>query len=575
MAKSSGEFRFRKHDSIGANAAEDDGNFLDDCFVDTGDLTHLLDPASPYMIVRGRTGSGKTAILSRLLSSSDHAISIEPEALSLNYIGNSILIRCFSDAGVNLEPFYKLLWRHVFAVEIFQHAFDLTDESSQTTWLERLAQRFESTSTRKHKQKIAERRQKALDYLQTYGPKFFQDTEERTKEVVTRFEGQLKERANAKVSASTKAKLTGVLSTEVAGATEIGVDVANALTEEERTTLAKIGKEVVDGVQVRELTEIVSLVDEILDDHQHVYYLVIDRLDESWADDILRFRLIKALVDSVRDFRRVRHAKIIVGVRTDLLDHVFRFAREPGMQEEKYSSLYMPLRWSREDLTKVIDARVQKLVRDRYVRSHEVTLKELMPIGLFPGGARGRSSVDYLIERTWGRPRDLIAFFNCCIARAEGKAKFSKKIVHEAEAEYSRSRLRALEDEWNLLYPHLADFVIGLLRNRELQFDLGEISNKEVGDLCLHFCVKTPRTPGALFELASSVVDERVSEAEFRQHAATILYRVGVVGLKTATFDEFRWSSADGASLSTAEVDDSTRVRVHLALSRVLGVSVH
>ena len=126
MSKLSGHFHFTKHDSIGANAAEDDEAFLTDCFVDTGDLGMLLDFNNSKCIACGRTGSGKSALLQSIKRRRAHQIiEIRPETLSFNYIANSTIIRFFIDLGVNLDPFFKLLWRHIVAVEIIRHKFRL------------------------------------------------------------------------------------------------------------------------------------------------------------------------------------------------------------------------------------------------------------------------------------------------------------------------------------------------------------------------------------------------------------------------------------------------------------------
>src|SRR5664280_895025 len=108
---------FRKQDRIGAMDAEEDAAFLSDCFVDTGDLELLEDCQRPERIVLGRTGSGKTALLLRLLEQ-PYAIEIRPENLALSYITNSTILQFFEQLGVNLDPFYKLIWRHAFCVEL-------------------------------------------------------------------------------------------------------------------------------------------------------------------------------------------------------------------------------------------------------------------------------------------------------------------------------------------------------------------------------------------------------------------------------------------------------------------------
>jgi type IV secretory pathway VirB4 component len=85
-------FRFKSLDNIGVAAAEDDTDFLHDCFVDIGDLAVLANCQDPRSIIVGRTGSGKTALLERLLRSEERAIQIRPESLALSYISNSTIL---------------------------------------------------------------------------------------------------------------------------------------------------------------------------------------------------------------------------------------------------------------------------------------------------------------------------------------------------------------------------------------------------------------------------------------------------------------------------------------------------
>ena len=109
------EFKFRKTDTIGTASAEDDLEFLQACFVKTDEYEVLKDKGDIRQIVLGRTGSGKSALFEYLkLEHEDRVISIEPQELALTHVSNSSVIKYFSDLGVNLDPFYKLLWRHVF-----------------------------------------------------------------------------------------------------------------------------------------------------------------------------------------------------------------------------------------------------------------------------------------------------------------------------------------------------------------------------------------------------------------------------------------------------------------------------
>src|SRR3989442_10138928 len=104
-------FKIRKAQTLGALAAEDDG-FLTEAFVDSGYLPTLLDTADPRFLVLGRTGAGKTAIL-RQVREKAVVGCIDPEELSMQHLYNSTILPKLVDAGVNLDVFYKYLWRHV------------------------------------------------------------------------------------------------------------------------------------------------------------------------------------------------------------------------------------------------------------------------------------------------------------------------------------------------------------------------------------------------------------------------------------------------------------------------------
>jgi hypothetical protein len=116
-------FTFRSTDSIGAAAAEDD-EFLRECFVDTGALDLLSEIDDRRLILLGRTGAGKSALMRMLEETKDsQVIRLAAEHLALTYVANSTILNFFSSIGVNLDPFFKLLWRHVLTVEILTRSF--------------------------------------------------------------------------------------------------------------------------------------------------------------------------------------------------------------------------------------------------------------------------------------------------------------------------------------------------------------------------------------------------------------------------------------------------------------------
>ena len=336
------KFRFRKLDNIGVAAAEADIDFLKDCFVDAGDVGILSNCRDPRSIVVGRTGSGKTALLSRLLGTEDRVIDIRPESLALSYISNSTILNFFDHLGVKLDIFFKLLWRHVFIVELLKHHSTVWKDPAKSSIIEKIRSRF-----------VDDKDKKALDYLETWGSTFWEETEYRIKEVTTRLENDLR--------GSVMAGFPSI---------SFALSAAGKLSGEEKSEIIHRAQRVINTVQIRQLSEIIDLTDRALSDPQKRYFIVIDGLDENWIEDRLRYRLIRALIETVKDFRRIRHAKIVVALRLDLIEKVYKLTRDSGFQEEKYESFYLPIVWTGSDLAKMLDFRISHLIKRRFTKKN-------------------------------------------------------------------------------------------------------------------------------------------------------------------------------------------------------------
>jgi hypothetical protein len=125
-------FRFRLHDRIGDPSAELD-QFLSPCFIDNGSFEILADCGDSRALVMGRTGSGKSALLRKLKEDRERVIEIDLHNLALGYIANSTILTFFADLGVNLNQFYKVLWRHVFVVELLKERYHLESEEESVS----------------------------------------------------------------------------------------------------------------------------------------------------------------------------------------------------------------------------------------------------------------------------------------------------------------------------------------------------------------------------------------------------------------------------------------------------------
>lgn len=270
-------FRIRKGISIGEPDAESDGKYLSECFIDTGDYETLVDLESSQRIIVGRTGVGKSALIYHLKRTEENVIEIQPENLSLNYISNSDFIRTLEKAGVKLDIFYTLLWKHVLAVELLKSKFDLITEEKTKSWIGGVL------LVLKRKDQTKER---ALSYLREWGDKFWQETEYRIVEVTEKLEKDVKAKMGAGYDAL---KLEGSFN--------------HQNSREVKSEYVHKAQNIINGIQIKALSDVMKLLaEDIFDDAQERRYIVIDKLDENWIDSDIRYRLIRSLIETIKSF---------------------------------------------------------------------------------------------------------------------------------------------------------------------------------------------------------------------------------------------------------------------------------
>ena len=534
------EFIFRKNDDIGAAAAEDDDHFLSECFIDNGDLEYLYDCDNPKRIVVGRTGAGKTALLTTIQGSRKETINLSPHSLSLNYIANNTVIQFFEEAGVNLSPFYGLLWRHIIVVELLKAKYKIRTEASHRDCMNRLRGLLSKDHIK----------EQAVDYLEKWGNKFWLTAEERMHELTERIEKSLAGTLNA-----------GSKTFELSGAG------ARNLSTEEKHVIVERGKQAVSEVQVRELENLIGVLDEfIFIDKQQQYFVTIDTLDEEWADDRIRFRLIKSLIDTVRRFRRLSNVKIILSLRLDLLDKVLHSTQDPGFQGEKYESLYLYVRWTSRQLKDLIERRLNLLVKRRY------TSQKLGIDDLFPDQVDGKQAIDYMISRTFLRPRDMIMFVNDCILLSEGRPSFTAHIIKKAEEEYSHKRLQSLATEWQIVHQNLKP-ISEMLYGMKEHFLVSEISQDflcEKYEGAAQFIENTKSDP-----ITIGLDKLYTNEANFNSIRNTLvrsLHFVGLIGIKVGPSSSVNWMYETSLSLSPGQIRPNSTIYIHPMFYRALGI---
>lgn len=538
------DFVFRKHMSIGEVDAENDLKFLQDCFVDTGDYDVLEDVSTPECIVLGRTGSGKSALLERLEGHCEQTIRIEPDELALKHISNSTILTFFEGLGVNLDIFYSLLWQHTFAVELIKNKYNIDSPTAKKNFMEKISSLISADR----------KKQQALNYIEQWGDKFWLETETRIKEFTDKLEHSLQSSISGKIPSF-----------------NWPLDGKKQLTEEQISEVTHYGKQVVNSVQIDKLAKVVALLaEDIFTDPQRKTLILIDRLDENWVDDDLKYKLIRALIETIRKFRKIETVKIVITLRTDLLNRVLERTRDSGFQREKYSSLFLPVSWSKETLKELMDLRINHLLKNKYTNS-DVCFDDI-----FPNKIDKISCLDYILDRTLLRPRDVILFVNECFNCSQGKAQITSSIVYAAEKTYSISRMESLQYEWFVEHPHL-DKYTDILSQKHNRFKVSEIAWDKLEALIIQLVEHEKENSDLVVKCAHEYCNSTYPETKnlqnkFTQQLLFVLYKVGAIGVKVDGSSPVVWVNNKSQDLTAAKIMPTSVVYIHKMLWRAFAI---
>lgn len=531
-------FVFRRNDEVGAADALDDVEFLSTCFVDNGDLEVLADVTDRHRIVVGRTGSGKSALLWRLGQTEEHVINLEPETLALEHLSNSTILNWLVAEKVDIDLFLKLLWRHVLAVELLRYYFDRKSMTPRSI----------SSRLREWFSGAGKRHTEAMAYFAEFGDRFWEDADRHVKEITEKLESSLK---------SELGWTDGDF--RAGGTTEVKASA------ERKAEVVQRAKLVISRVQIRQLSKILDMLNDLLEDPQQSYFILVDRLDEKWVSSSLRSLLIRALIETVREFRKVQRVKVVIAIRRDVYDRVVAATQDAGFQAEKHADLFLEVRWSADDIQKLLDRRVGHLVRRRYTK-RVVRLADVLPSQI-----RGKPAVEYMVSRSMLRPRGAIQFMNACIKQAEGKTGISVSMIYVAEKDYSKTRLTAVEDEWRADYPNLHSFAV-LLRRRPTKFEVGGFCDDETQSRLISILATEMGEKDELVVAATAAVNAGSWDEAIRR-IICVFHRVGIVGIRPTPYDATCWADKDSWVADWSALRSDAVVSVHPAFRPELDVS--
>jgi hypothetical protein len=412
--------------TLGGEQAEADP-LLQLAFYESGDYAAISSRVDPHCFVIGRTGGGKSAAFRRLEETQDgRVVRVNPEDLSLPYITELGAVKYLDALNVHLDPLFIALWKHVLVVELIRHRYRVDSPEAKQNFLTTLRERIRRDPTK----------QAALEYLDDFQGRFWCETVERVREIMHKFDEQITKEAGGKLNLPGTLKVEGERKRESREVSEDRVEQTDRF------------QRLVNETQLSRLNQMIKVLDEDILDEQHFTYVVIDDLDRDWVDERVANDLVRCLFRAVLDMKRVDNLKIIVALRTNIFDQL-HFGSRSGAQEEKFRSLALHMRWTKNDLVEMLNERV-RIAGEMFNASHLRNVHNLLP-----AAQRDRDPIKFILNRTLMRPRDAIAYINAAIPEATGKKRLTWDHLKAVETGYSHKRLLALRDEWKGSFPDI------------------------------------------------------------------------------------------------------------------------
>jgi hypothetical protein len=395
-------------------------------------------------------------------------------------------------------------------------------------------------------------REEAKKYLEEYGDEFWQTTDTRIKKLVEEFESKIT--GDAKINASLNAGFVSVGST-MGGGAEFGHK--NKVEAE----VVERAQRIVSDYLIADLRKIVDLLAKAgFNNSQQRYFIVIDDLDKNWMpDDELYLAMVKSLLFTVYELNRtspLRGIKVIVSIRENIYHRVFQKVGIHEPQREKWLDVQARLLWTKDELVELVNRRLVEVLRGEYTQSPP-TLPDILP----PNKKKhDEEAVDFILERTFLRPRDVLDYLNTCLRHVvEKSSSLGWSTLTQSETEFSQRRLDSVLDEWKDSFYGLPA-MFSMLRRIGPSFSASEIADDDVDNILTHDrCDTCPW----LKNLREAYLSNRITINDIKLELLRAVYLVGLVGYKQP--DDGRLVFAFEKPLSTsASFISTTEFQVHL-----------
>ncbi len=194
--------------------------------------------------------------------------------------------------------------------------------------------------------------------------------------------------------------------------------------------------------------------------------VLVDELDKGWdnSDDARYF--IAGLFQATQKINLIHpNLKIYVSIRQELFDNIPQIYEDAQKIREDVEVI----RWGQNELLELIARRIAH----SFPESEKLTaIKRWKAVFVSKLSSSEIDSLDYIIERTQLRPRELLQFCKLCVECLDYSLvsqRIDERAIAAAEESYSEQKTRDLASEYRFQYPYLLD-VFEVFRGQKTRY---------------------------------------------------------------------------------------------------------
>lgn len=205
--------------------------------------------------------------------------------------------------------------------------------------------------------------------------------------------------------------------------------------------------------------------------------IFVDELDKGWDNSEDAKYFLAGLFQAAQKLNRTSpNLRVYISIRQELFDNIPQIYEDAQKIREDVEVI----RWGKAELLELIGLRIAHSFPE--VEQH-TGLRRWNSIFASQIPSFNSDSVDYIIDRTQLRPRELLQFCKLCVDYYSVGKRIDESTIFAAEEVYSEQKTKDLASEYRFKYPYLLD-VFEIFRGRKSHLDKEELEYLLLAAVC-------------------------------------------------------------------------------------------